>query len=236
MLPEAMVWVAGVADKLKSATGGGEVATPANALVCGEPASSSLTLSVAEALPAVVGLKVMEMLHEAPAARVAPQLLEVVKDAALLPVRVMLEIVSAALPVLLSVADCAVLLVPATIEPKSSLAGVRVAAGAEGAVPVPVKALVCGEPVALSTTLSIAVAEPVAVGENVTDSVQEALAASDVPQVFDAIANCEALVPLRPMELMVRAAVPALARVKVCAALVLPLTALKLAVLGLSEA
>ena len=113
-------------------------------------------------------------------------------------------------------------------KPKSAAGG--------GAVATPVNALVCGEPEALSATLKVAAADPAAVGEKVMETVQEALAASDVPQVFEAIANAEALVPVRLMELMVSAALPAFASVNVCAALVLPLTAVKLAVVGVSVA
>jgi hypothetical protein len=199
----------------KSAAGGGAVATPVSEHVCGEPGALSLTESVAVSVPAAVGSRVIEMVHEAPATSVPPQLLVTAKDALLVPVRLMLVMVSAALPVLVSVAVCAVLLVPVSMEPKSSLAGVSVAAGAAGAVPVPVSVLVCGEPLALSETLRVAVAEPTVAGAKVTEMVQEELAASDAPQVFDVIANSEAFVRPMLMELMVRAALPALARVRV---------------------
>jgi hypothetical protein len=226
VLPTPTVWVAGVAVKPKSAAGGGVVAVPVNALVCGEPAALSLTLSVAESLPAAVGSNVTEMLHEAPAAREVPQLFDDVKAAVFAPVRVIPEIVSAALPVLLSVADCAALFVPATIEPKSSFAGVSVAAGAVAAAPSPLRVLDCGEPFALSATLRIACDVPVEVGEKVTAMVQEAPAATELPQVFEAMANSAALAPPREMEVTESAAVPLLVRVKVCAALVEPMAKL----------
>ena len=104
-------------------------------------------------------------------------------------------------------------------------------------MPVPVKELVCGEPAALSATVSVAVAEPTAVGVNVTEIVQEEPAARDVPQLFDATAKAEALAPPREMELIARLAVPVLERVKVWAVLVTPVVTLpKLAVGGVSVA
>ena len=173
----------------KSAAGGGAVATPVNELVCGEPVALSVTESVAVSVPAAVGSKVTEMVQEEPAASAPPQVFVAAKAALLVPVKLMLAIASGALPVLVSVAVCAVLFVPVSMEPKSRVEGVSVAAGAAAAVPVPVRVLVCGEPFALSETLRVAVAEPAAVGEKVTETVHEELAASDVPQAFDAIAN-----------------------------------------------
>jgi len=80
---------------------------------------------------------------------------------------------------------------------------------------VPLRVLVCGEPFALSEMPRTAVAEPVVEGVKVTERVHEEFAARDPPQVLDAMANSEALAPPRLMELIVRAALPALARVKV---------------------
>jgi hypothetical protein len=191
-------------------------------LVCGEPGALSLTEIVAASVPVEFGSNVTVMVQDAPAASVLPQVLVLAKDALLAPVRLRPVIVSGALPVLVSVAFCAVLVVPLCTEPKFSVAGVSVAAGAAAVVPAPVRVLVCGEPLALSETLRIAVAEPVAVGAKVTERVHEEFAARDAPQVFDAMANTEALAPPRVTELIERAALPALVRVKVLAELVVP--------------
>jgi hypothetical protein len=88
----------------------------------------------------------------------------------------------------------------------------------------------------LSAIVSVAVAEPTAIGVNVTESVQEEPAAREVAQV-EVIAKAAAFVPARDTELIARAAVPLLVRVKVWAVLVTPVTTLpKLAVAGVRAA
>jgi hypothetical protein len=93
----------------------------------------------------------------------------------------MLEITSGAVPVFWSVELWAALVVPVSCEPKVRLVGVRVTAGA---VPVPVRATLCGLPAASSVTVMPALRLPAAVGEKVTEIVQLALAASVVGHVF----------------------------------------------------
>jgi len=72
----------------------------------------SLTESVAASIPAEVGSNVTAMVQDAPVASVLPQVLVLIKAALLVPVRLMPAIASGALPVLVSVAFCAVLFVP----------------------------------------------------------------------------------------------------------------------------
>ncbi len=93
----------------------------------------------------------------------------------------MLVMLRATLPVFVSVTFCAALVVPT-----SWLAKVRLAADrlTTGAVPVPVRLMVCGLPAALSVMLTEAVRVPVAVGVKVTLMVQLAPAATEVPQVL----------------------------------------------------
>jgi len=55
---------------------------------------------------------------------------------------------------------------------------------ARGALPVPLKATVCGLPLALSATLNWAVRLPAAEGEKVTVMLQVMKAATVVPQVL----------------------------------------------------
>jgi len=90
------------------------------------------------------------------AASVAPQALapvEMAKALGLVPVMVGTMLSRAAVPVLDSVAASAAEVVPTVVLEKASEA-VNEAAGA---VPVPVRDAVCGEPVALSATESVAV-------------------------------------------------------------------------------
>ena len=128
------------------------VPVPVRLTVCGEPVALSVTRMLPVALPVVTGAKVTEMAQLAPAASDAPQLLVSLNS----PIRgelgaVMPVMVSGTLPVLLSVTVCAAEVVPAAAV-KLSDAGVRTATGAEAAVPVPLSATVCGEPLALSVT------------------------------------------------------------------------------------
>jgi hypothetical protein len=88
----------------------------------------SATLSVAAKDAADEGANVTEIAHFAPTARLLPQLLVCAKLLAPVPVNVIPERVSAALPVFVSVAVCAALVVPVIVV-KVSVAGVRVTAG-----------------------------------------------------------------------------------------------------------
>jgi hypothetical protein len=100
-------------------------------------------------------VNVTETVQVDPAARVVPQaVLDVVmvKSAVLVPVRVMPEMFNTALPVLESIVDRAVDVVPAVVLGKANAIGERLAIGAGAAVPVPDRATVCGVPVALSAT------------------------------------------------------------------------------------
>lgn len=65
--------------------------------------------------------------------------------------------------------------------PKVKLLGDRVT---EGDVPVPLRATVCGLPVALSVTETVPLVVPVMVGAKLTLMVHELPAATLVPQLF----------------------------------------------------
>jgi hypothetical protein len=118
----------------------------------------------------------------APAASEAPQLFDCPKLLALAPVTEMPVIVSAAVPGLDSVIGNAVADVPTRVLGNARGFGLSTACGA---VPVPVRAAVCGEPVALSTTEIAAPRPPTALGVKVAVIVQLAPAASEAPQLFD---------------------------------------------------
>ena len=89
---------------------------------------------------------------------------------------------------------------------------------------MPLRASDCGLPLALSVMVTLALRLPVAVGVKVTLIVQFAPAAKVLELLGQVLvcAKSPLLVPLRPMLLMVKAAVPLLVSVTVCAALVVP--------------
>jgi len=77
--------------------------------------------------------------------------------------------------------------------------------------------MVCGDPAALSVMLTAPVRVPVAVGVNVTLMVQEAPAATELPQVF-----VSAKSPLAVMLVMLNVPLPVLVSVEDWGALVVP--------------
>jgi hypothetical protein len=97
--------------ELEDPDGGASVKSwpvPLSATLCGLSEALSEMLRVPVLVPPAAGLKVTEMVQLAPALTVVPQVLVCEKSA----LAVMLEMVSEALPVLVRVAICAVLLVP----------------------------------------------------------------------------------------------------------------------------
>ena len=137
------------------------------------------------------------------------------------PVKETPEIVRAAVPVFLSVTGCAADVEPTLAEAKERMVGETLTTGTP--TPVPLRATVCTVTVleALSAMLSEADAAPVAVGWKVTEIVQEALAASDVPQVL-VCEKAAALAPVKETLEIVRGAVPVFLSVTGCAADVEP--------------
>ena len=107
-------------------------------------------------LPVEAGVKVTLMVQEAPAASEAPQLFDWPKLLELVPVTEMLVMVSAAVPEFDSVIGKAAAAVPTSVLGKASGLGLSVACGVGAVVPVPVRVIVCGEPDALSATVSVA--------------------------------------------------------------------------------
>jgi hypothetical protein len=96
--------------------------------------------------------------------------------------------------------------------PKSMAVGASVT---PGAIPVPLRATVCGPPGASSAMLTLAVRLPVALGVNVMEMVQLAPTASVLGasgQVF-VCAKSPAFAPPTPTELSVSGAVPELVTV-----------------------
>jgi hypothetical protein len=130
------------------------------------------------------------------------------------PVTATLETVAEVVPVLVTVTVLVAGEEPTRVLGKDRLAGLALSTG-PGAVPVPDRLTVLVTPPALMVTLPVLA--PVAVGENVTLTVQELFAAIDEPQVL-----VWAKGPLAVMDETAAAALVELATVTLCAALVVP--------------
>jgi guanyl-specific ribonuclease Sa len=211
-------------------TTGTPAPVPETETVCCELERLSAMVSEAVAAPTAVGVKVTEMAQEALAASELPQVLDWAKTEAFVPVKEKPLMDKAAVPVFLRAMVCVAEVAPTLVELKVRLVGERLTAGTP--TPVPMTETDCGEADALSATLSEAETAPTAVGLKVTEMAQEALAASELPQVLD-WAKTEAFVPVKETPLMDKAAVPVFLSVMVCAAAVEPtLVAAKVRVVG----
>jgi hypothetical protein len=130
----------------------------------------------------------------------------------------MLERLKAAPPLLVRVAVRVALLVVTGWLPNERVAGERLAAAT---VPVPERLTVWGLPAELSATLISAVRLPLAAGVKVMLNVQLDPAGRELPQLLD-WAKSPGLVPVIVTLEILTAAVPALSKVAVPAALVVP--------------
>src|SRR5919199_3867195 len=108
-----------------------------------------------------------------------------------------------------------VMLSPATPESLAA-ASFGVDGAASGVAPVPLSATMCGPPGALSLKVRLPLAVPVAVGVNVTLTLQDAAAATLAPQVLRLMANGPEMVTLASEN----GALPVLLSVADCGALV----------------
>jgi hypothetical protein len=205
-----------------SVTGGAPV--PLRLTGCVEPLTLpelSVTVSVAVKLPdAAAGVKLTEMVQLLPAATVVPQLFVCPKSLAFVPLMATLATVNGPVPVLLSVTDCAALVVPTVWAANVSEVGETPAVGD---VPVPLSVTFWVAPTLpeLSITCSVALRLPTAVGSNVTEIVQFAPTAKLAAQVLVSAKSAEFVPPIT-MLVIVRGPVPVLVRVTVCALVVTP--------------
>ncbi len=200
------------------------VPVPLSETAWGEPAALSAMLTEPVTLPIDAGLKVTVIAHVPLAATLVVQVLVCVKELSPLTVTAGLFHVSAAVPELVTVIFCVAAVEPTAVPAKVRLAADRVTAGA-GASPVPVSPAVCGEPLALSATLTTAASEPTAVGVNLTVMTQLAPAATLVPQVFvweKELALAPPMLMPSPVPLRVRAPVPVFFKVTVWVAADVP--------------
>ena len=132
--------VSEVADRL---TAGAEVPVPLRVTDCVEPLTLpelSVTTSVALRVPTAAGVNVTEIVQLPAPAKVVPQLLVFAKSPGFVPLITMLAMVNEFVPELLSVTDCAALVVLVPWEANVSEPGETAAAG--GVVPVPVRVMV----------------------------------------------------------------------------------------------
>jgi hypothetical protein len=202
---------------LNDTVGMGAVAVPLSATVCDPPAALSLTVSWAEELPAAFDVKVTATAQAAPGASVAPHVLVSVKLPGLVPVIAMPLMLTALVPVSVSVTVWALLTLPAVSEGKVIEDALNDTVGIV-AVAVPLNATDCVFPTALSLTTSRAVELPAVLDRKVTVMVQVAPGARVAPQVLVSVKLLE-LVPVIAMLLMPTTFVPAFVSVVVCGAL-----------------
>ena len=175
-------WPAKLSDMGASVTAGA-VPVPLSPTLCGLPLALSVMVTEAERAPVAVGLNVTLIEQSAPAASVevlGGQLFVCEKSPLLAPVIAMLEIVSAAFPLFVTVTFCDALVLPTGWLAKVSGADNVTA----GAMPVPVSETLWGLFNASSEIETVALRAPVAVGLNVTLMLQLALTARLLPQLF----------------------------------------------------
>ena len=188
--------------------------------VCGEAGASSDIVKLAACWPAAVGLKTSEIVQLAAGATAAAQLLVNPNSEAFGPPRETEEMCSVALPELLTVSVCDALEVPCVVTGKDGEGGEKVTVGTT-AMPLPLKARLCGEPEALSETIRLAVRWPAAAGVKTTEIVQLEAGATAVVQLLVKLKS-EGLEPLMETEETVRGAFPELMMVNTSGVLGVP--------------
>jgi hypothetical protein len=186
------------------------VPVPVRGIVYGLPAALSTMVTEPLKGPDVSGRKVTEIVQVAPAANEVPQVWVWTK----LPATAIDVIPNGPVPALRSVTIFAALVVLMSWTAKDSDAGERFTTPAE--TPVPLSAIRCGLPLALSVRVTVPVRLPRTVGRNETEIVQEAPAATELPQVWVTLKS-----PLATMLVSARVPVPVFESVTVLAALAL---------------
>jgi hypothetical protein len=204
---------------MTEAIGVGAVALAESATVDVDGLALWLKVSVPAAAPATVGANAIAAVQLAPGASDTP--------AAQLPpettkpeLAVTAPRTSGAVPVLASVALCAALVAPTSVDANTRAPGLAAALGAAAASPVPASETTVVVGVALCENVSVPLAAPVVAGRNDTVTVQLVPAATVAPALHVPPATTN--VPLAANEIGPSAAVPLLASVTVCAALVAP--------------
>ena len=191
---------------------------PLNAMLCGEVLPLSVIVIAAVSAPVFVGAKCPWILQFAPAARLAPQLVPITKEDALLPLTAMLVIDNVVVPVLAMTTVCDALDAPTAVEGKVRLVADSVTGGG---TPMPLSATLCGELPALSEMVMAAGRYPDLVGAKCPWIEQFAPTSRLDPQVFKKT-NDEAFVPVTAMLEINSGTVPVLVKTRVWDALVFP--------------
>jgi uncharacterized protein YunC (DUF1805 family) len=177
-------YVPATGEKIGVAAVAVAIPAPVIVAVCGEFAALSATDKPTDTVAVPVGVKVYEKVQKAPAASVAPQLLDSAKALGV-GGGVKLVMLNGALPgferMIVWIAEVA----PTGVPVKVSVDGVRTACGAAAAIPVPVMMAACGEFAALSATDKPIETVVVPVGVKVYEKVQNAPAATVAPQLLD---------------------------------------------------
>jgi hypothetical protein len=122
---------------------------PLKVTVCGEPLALSVIVRAPVRLPEAVGVNVTEMVQFAPAATELAQFCVSAKS----PDALIEVMYSAAVPEFVSVIVCTTLVEVVICEAKVRVDGDNIIPGV-GAIPMPLKPTVWGEPVALSAMVS----------------------------------------------------------------------------------
>lgn len=197
---------------------------PESDALFGLPAALVVKVSAADRTPVADGVNVTLTAQLTPAARVPPQVFaEMAKSAAFAPVRVMLAIVSVAVPLFVSVTVCAAVVAPTTKFPKDKPAGgLRLTAGTGGVTPVPDNVAVSGLLEAFVRKIRVADRAPKTVGMKVTLTAQLLPAVRLAPQVFAEMVKSPGFAPPRVMLVIMTVAGPVFVSVTVCGVLGTP--------------
>jgi hypothetical protein len=173
------------------------VPVPVSATVC--TAALTVMVTVPVRAPATAGVKVIELLQFAPAAKIPVQVLDFCAKS---PLATMLVIVTEVVPGFEIVMSCAALVVFTACAAKVRLVGDSVKA-LPLFVPAPESVTVCTE--LPTVTITVPARAPTAVGVNVTDAVQLALTPNVVQPLFEIAKS-----PLATILLTVARTVPVL--------------------------
>jgi hypothetical protein len=199
------------------------VAMPDNKTVCEPVPALSFNVSVAAYVPATLGPNLNATTHEAPAARVLPQVVCSLNRFAPAPL-IASDRVSGTAPVFVTATACPRLTVPATVLGKvieGTVGGVIVPAARLSPTEVsavPVNVAAAGLTTPLLFTLRAAENVPAVLDVKVTVIEQLAPIARVVPQVLPVTTKSLWLVPLVDTPVIFRAAVPVFVNVAVCGA------------------
>lgn len=170
--------------------------------------AESVKLSVALRAPLAVGLNTIDAVQDPAAARLVLHVsLAMLKSLAFVPEIATLLIVIDVLCPLDRVAACEALLDPTLVLAKVRLVGLADTVPL-GEVPMPVRVMVWGLPLAESLKFNVADRSPVTFGANTILAVQLDDAANEEPQVLLRIAKSTGFAPLSVTLLMVIAALP----------------------------